>query len=64
MAAADPARDDEVDRHQRQGPRQDRQGPARGPGKERVFVEGLNIIKRHQRPHAVAALTAPRPSAA
>src|SRR5919109_1463895 len=24
------------------------------PGKERVFVEGLNIVKRHQRPQQVA----------
>jgi large subunit ribosomal protein L24 len=23
------------------------------PGKERVFVEGLNIVKRHQRPRSI-----------
>ena len=48
--AARSARDDEVDRDLRQGPRQDRPRPARRPASGRVFVEGLNIVKRHQRP--------------
>ena len=47
-------RDDQVDRDQRQGPRQDGPRPARRPrAKDRVYVEGLNIIKRHERPRQV-----------
>ena len=54
MAARRSARDDEVDRDLRQGPRQDRPGPARRPARsDRVYVEGLNIIKRHMRPQQV-----------
>ena len=30
------------------------------PKKSRVYVEGLNIVKRHQRPDAGPARTAPR----
>ena len=41
-------------RHRRQGPRQDRQGdPHRARSSSRVYVEGLNIVKRHQRPRSV-----------
>ncbi len=29
------------------------------PGKDRVFVEGLNIVKRHQRPSQVQGSTRP-----
>ncbi len=36
-------------RDRRQGPRQERQGLRIEPEKHRVFVEGLNIVKRHQR---------------
>ena len=37
-------------RDQRQGPRQDGARPPGRPVKQRVFVDGLNIVKRHQRP--------------
>ena len=57
MAAQDPPRR-RGRRHQRQGQRQDRQGPARGPQEAAVYVEGLNIVKRHQRP----TVPAPAPS--
>ena len=34
------------------------------PKKDRLYVEGLNIVKRHQRPQQVAELSAPSRSAA
>ena len=46
-------RDDTVPHHRRQGPRQDRPRPARGPEKHKVFVEGANIIKRHIKPRTL-----------
>ena len=39
----------------RQGSRQERQGAARGAdASERVYVEGLNMVKRHMRPSRCA----------
>ncbi len=57
-------RDDEVVVISGKDRGQDRQGPARRSEESRVFVEGLNIIKRHQRPTQAQASTAPRRSAA
>ena len=47
-------------RHLRQGQGQDRQGHPRRPASaSRVYVEGLNMVKRHQRPRTPAARTLP-----
>ena len=34
------------------------------PSKQRVFVEGLNMVKRHTKPQQVTGDAQPRPSAA
>ena len=46
-------KDDTRPGHRRQGPRQDRPGAAHRAAKQRVYVEGINMVKRHQRPRSV-----------
>ena len=47
-------KDDTGDHHLGQGQGQDRQGRTdQEPGRGRVYVENLNIVKRHQRPRSV-----------